>query len=356
MTLREFFSNSYVKLIFKLLLMVFVVWVLYLYRGKIIALLSPFIISLIIAYLLNPVVVLLQKQKVPRGISVMIIYLAFFSLIFVSVAKLIPIIENEITRLESLLPEYTTIVNDYILNINDQIDRLELPEGIQTTIQDNTKALEQALLNFIKSLPQIGFNLAATAFQIFLVLVLTFYSLRDFYLIRDTFLKFISPKRQQKVIKVMGEIDYSLGSYIRGQLIVCTFIGILTYLWLRIIGVEFALLLGVVAGITNIIPYFGPWIGAVPSVLVALFTSPMLAVKVIIGITVIQQIESSVVAPQVIGKKMGMHPLMVLFSLLAGGRFFGVIGMIIGVPTVAVIRILIKNFLIHYFPNGVFKS
>lgn len=356
MTLRQFFSNTYVKLIFKLMLMLFVFWTLYVHRVKIIALLSPFIISIVIAYLLNPIVVLLQKRKVPRGLSVMIIYIAFFTLIFISIAKLIPVVQNEIARLESLVPEYSVIASDYVLNINDHIDRLELPETVQQGVQDVTKTLEQAVLAFLKNLPQIGFNLAITVVQVFLVLVLTFYSLRDFYLIRDTFLKLISPKRQQRIIKVMGEIDDSLGNYIRGQLIVCTFIGTLTYLWLRIIGVEFALLLGVIAGITNIIPYFGPWIGAVPSVLVALFASPMLALKVIIGITVIQQIESSVVAPQVIGKKMGMHPMVVLFSLLAGGRFFGVIGMIIGVPMFAVIRVLVRNFLIHYFPNGVFKS
>lgn len=356
MTLRGFFNNDYVKLIFKLAIIVFFFWTLYLYKAQILALLSPFIISLIIAYLLNPVVIFLQKHRVPRGIGVMIIYLVFFVIIFAGISRLIPIVQSEISRLESLIPEYSVRAREYIVNFNEHLDRLELPETIQQSIQDNTRILEQGLLNFLKSLPQIGINLAATTFQILLVLVLTFYCLRDFYLIRDTFLKFISPKKQQKIVKVMGEIDESLGNYIRGQLIICTFIGVLTYIWLLIIGVEFALLLGIVAGVTNIIPYFGPFIGAVPSVIVALFSSPMLAIKVIIGITIIQQVESSFLSPQVIGKKMGMHPLMVIFSLLAGGRFFGVIGMIIGVPTVAIIRILVRNFLTHYLPEGLFKK
>ncbi|SES63852.1 AI-2E family transporter [Anaerobranca gottschalkii] len=356
MTIREFFSNKYVKLILKLGIIIFSLIVLYTYRQQIISLVTPFIISYILAYLLNPIVVLLEKRKIPRILGVMIIYLLFFLLIFTAIAKLIPVIYSEITRLESLVPEYSVKIREYIVDINEQINRLELPESIQQSIQKNANLLEEGIINFLKTIPQRGISAAVTTFQIFLVLVLTFYCLRDYYLIQDYLLRLISPRKQQKFLKVMGEIDESLGNYIRGQFIICSFIGVLTYLWLLIIGVDFSLILGIIAGVTNIIPYFGPFIGAVPSVIVALFTSPMLALKVAIGIIIIQQIESNLVAPQVLGKKMGMHPLLVIFSLLAGGKFFGIIGMIIGVPVMAIIRILVRNFLRHYLPEGMFKN
>ncbi len=356
MTLREFFSNKYVKLFIKLGLIVLILWTVYIFRSQLISLAMPFIISLIIAYLFNPLIVLLQKHKVPRGLSVMMIYLVFFFIIFTLIARLIPIVYTEISRLESLIPEYSRGIRDFVVNINEQINRLELPETIQESIQVTVGNIETGVINFLKTIPQIGINIAMTAFQVFLVLVLTFYILRDFYQLRDYFLKLIAPSKQQKFIKVMGEIDESLGNYIRGQLIICTLIGIGTYLGLWFLRVDFALVLGIIAGITNIIPYFGPFIGAVPSLIVAAFTSPMLAVKVAIWIIIIQQIESNLVSPQVLGKKMNMHPLLVIFSLLAGGKFLGIPGMIIGVPVVAVIRILLRNFFSHYFPEGVFKN
>ena len=356
MTLRDFFSNAYVVLIVKLGIIISSIYVLFNYRVQIMSLVTPFFVAFVIAYLLNPIVVMLQKKKVPRTFAVAIIYIIFFVMIFGLVNRFVPVISVEISRLESLVPEYSKYTMDFLVNFNEQINRLELPETLQQSIQDNSQNIEQGLLNFLKTIPQIGINIAVGTFQVFLVLVYTFYILRDYYSIQEYILKLVSPKKQQKFTKVFREIDETLGNYIRGQLIICTLIGIFTYIGLRILNVEFALILGIVAGVTNIIPYFGPFIGAIPSLIVAAFADPMLAVKVAIWITIVQQVESNLVSPQVLGKKMGMHPLLVIFSLIAGGKFMGILGMIIGVPVVAIIRVLIRNFLAHYLPDGIFRT
>ncbi|QNO16080.1 AI-2E family transporter [Alkalicella caledoniensis] len=356
MTLREFFSNKYVVLITKLVIIALLLTVVYTYRLQIISLIIPLFVALVIAYLLNPIVVFLQNRKVPRGVAVLIIYLLLFVMLFALINRFIPVVAGEIARLQSFVPEYTRYTTDFILDINDQINRLELPEAIQQSIQDTTQNIELRLTGFLESLPGIVTNIALGAFQVFLVLVYTFYLLRDYYSVQEFLFKLISPKRKQTVIKVLREIDESMGNYIRGQFINCLFIGVTCYIGLRILNVDFALILGIIAGITNIIPYFGPWIGAVPAIIVAAFTDPMLALKVIIWYVIVQQIESNVVAPQVLGKKMGMHPLLVIFSLIAGGKFMGILGMIIGVPVVAIIRILLKNFFARYLPDGIFRK
>lgn len=324
-----------------------VVLLLFLFRAQLLAILTPFIIALGIAYILNPVVVWLQQHKVSRPISVLIIYFVFFGLLFILLARLIPVIVAEINRLIEYIPRYTQQAKDLIIQFNEATDRLELPESVQVALDSNLRALEEWLLNILTRVPQLTTNLARGLFNVFLILILTFYFLKDFNVVKEGLFRIIPHKSKQQVRKILHEIDHSLGSYIRGQLLICSIVGVSTYLGLLFLGVDFALILGIVAGITNIIPYFGPFIGAIPAVLVALLKSPLLALKVAVVITLIQQIESHLIAPQVLGRSMGMHPLIVIFTLIAGGQFFGILGMILAVPVAAVIRILLRNLFLR---------
>ncbi|MTI94956.1 MAG: AI-2E family transporter [Firmicutes bacterium] len=319
------------------------------FRQRLMAIFTPFLVALIISYVLNPVVIWLQDKKFNRTLAVFVIYFVFFGLLFIGIARLVPVVTAEVNRLASRIPEYTAQIQTYIVEFNEATDRLQLPQSVELALEENIHNLEAYLLGLLGRMPEFTTNIARAIFNIVLILILTFYFLKDFSLVRDSFYRLLPREHQAKTRKIIYEIDHSLGNYIRGQLIITTIIAISTYLGLLFLGVDFALILGLIAGITNIIPYFGPFFGAIPAVLVALLKSPILALKVAIVITLIQQVESHLVAPQVLGKSMGMHPLIVILALLAGGQFMGITGMIIAVPVLAVLRILLRNLVIPVF-------
>ena len=152
----------------------------------------------------------------------------------------------------------------------------------------------------------------------------------------------IPVKRLAKAKELGGEVDKVLGGFIKGQLTVAGFVGILTGMGCWIIGVPYSLTIGLVAGITNIIPYFGPWIGGVLPVILAFMESPIMALWVTMLIVVIQQVESAFLSPQIMSHSVGLHPLLVIFSVLFFGNMLGILGMIIGVPLMGLLKIALR--------------
>lgn len=341
--LKYYRDQPLFRLIVQLIALALFAVLVYVFRKELLAVITPFFIALAIAYILNPVVIWLEKRKIPRSLAVMGIYLMVFGLLFFMIGRLVPTVINEINRFSVHIPRYIDRAQELIEEFNQAAAHIQLPDSVNEAIMENLDRLEGTLIDVVKRIPEYTTGLAKTLFSIFLVLILTFYFLKDFEQVKKAFYGMIPSHKQERTAKIMGEIDQSLGNYIRGQLIICTVIGVSTYFALVILKVEYALILGIMAGVTNIIPYFGPFIGAFPSIIVALLQSPMLALKVAVAITVIQQLESQILAPQVLGKSMGMHPLLVIGALIAGGQFFGIPGMILGVPIAAIIRILVRN-------------
>lgn len=320
--------------------------IIFLIRHQLVAILSPFIIALTIAYILNPVVIWLQQRGLKRVLSVLIIYLVFFGLLFALVARFAPIIVREVSHLAERVPEYTRQAQDLLNNFYNATHRLQLPQSIQQAVETSLKEVETALVGYLSRIPEITIDVARGIFNLALVLILTFYFLKDFSMVKDSLYLTVPRNNRGRARKILHEIDYSLGKYIRGQLLISLIIAITTYLSLLLLGVDFALILGLLAGATNIIPYFGPFIGAIPAVVVALLKSPALALKTAMVFFIIQQVESHFIAPQVLGKSLGLHPLVVILALLVGGQFFGILGMMVAVPVVAVARILIRNLVV----------
>lgn len=140
----------------------------------------------------------------------------------------------------------------------------------------------------------------------------------------------------------MIEMDNSLGSFIRGQLLISAIVGVLIAVGLSIIGVDFALIIGLIAGIFNIVPYFGPVIGAIPAVISALLKSPLSAVYVVILFIVVNQVESSIISPNILGEHVGLHPVTVIFCIISGGYLFGILGVILAVPVTSIIKVTLR--------------
>jgi len=168
--------------------------------------------------------------------------------------------------------------------------------------------------------------------------VLVFYFLKDYHQIKTYFKKILPIKYRPIISGLIDTIDESLGGYIRGQLLVAAFVSLLTLIVFHLLGVKYALLLAIIMGLTNIIPYFGPIIGAVPAVAITITASTKLAIFVIIAVFIIQIVESNFISPYIVGKTMNIHPVAIIFALLLGGKIYGIIGMIIAVPLLTILK------------------
>lgn len=339
-------SNPSLKLAAQVLGLLALAGVIYLIRRQLLAIFTPFVIALAAAYILNPVVIWLQQRRIKRIFAVLIIYLVSFGLLFALFAQFLPVAIEEFNRLAERIPQFTERAKNLLDSLYSVSDRLNLPQSLQDAIQTSLDDLEARLVDYMAKIPEITIDFARGIFHLVLILILTFYLLNDFTLVKESLYMVVPRKSRARARKILHEIDFSLGKYIRGQLLISLIVGVFTYLSLLILGVDFALILGILAGAANVIPYFGPFIGAVPAVIVALLKSPALALKTALAFLIIQQVESNLIAPQILGKSLGLHPVLVILALLIGGQFFGILGMVAAVPVLAVSRILIRNLVV----------
>lgn len=339
-------QNSLLKRALQIAGLVLVLIVSYLLRRQLLAVLGPLLIAITISYILNPLVLWLEQRRLSRTMAVILIFAVFFSMAFIFLARVLPLFADEANNLVRRLPQYLQQGQGLLTKFYSAAHRLNLPLSITQALEKSLDSLEARMLAGLGRIPEVTVNVARGLISFFLVLVLSFYILRDFDMVRDSLYYIVPRKGKSRARKILHEVDNSLGRYLRGQLFLALAVGVLTYISLLVLGVEFSLLWGLFAGLTNTIPYFGPILGAVPAVLMALLTSPTLAIKTVIVFVIIQQVESNFISPYVLGKTLDLHPLVVLLALLAGGQFFGFWGLIAAVPAAAVARIVIRNLVL----------
>ncbi|ACB85353.1 AI-2E family transporter [Natranaerobius thermophilus] len=324
-------------------------------RSQIINFLLPFLFAFVVAYILKPAVDYMEENKIPRILAILILYAIIGSFLVFVGGRAFATIVNEVQKLISIAPQYARDIQFFLMDLELWIERHDLPIMVTETIRENIAEAETELTEYldrivdVESLLAFALNIFGHFLSLVAFPIILFYFLKDTDLIKKN-LSFLIPGRfRKRFLFAFRDINRTIGAYIRSQIIICGFIGLLTYLGLMILGVDFALVLGIFAGITNIIPYFGPFIGAIPSTVVALLQTPTLAIKVIILITIIQQIESQIVAPQVFGKNLAIHPLAVITVLIAGGQFFGILGMILAVPVLAITRVVVRHLAFDFW-------
>lgn len=307
----------------------------------------PFIVGAVIAYLLNPAVNWLEKKGLRRSGAIAVIYIWIVTLLALSLFLLLPTFYLELGKLAIILPERLAVINDYIQNGNKVSSQGGLPAEVSGLI--NKKLMEgQSFLigwleGFLENLP----GLFASIGLLILSPITAIYFLKDWRKMIDGVIKLVPGRKRGEWSKLLQEIDYIIQRYIQGNLIDALIVGLLIGIGIKLIGMEYALLIGVICGITNLIPYFGPVLGTVPSVLLALSKSPVMALKVVIVIFIIQQIDSNIINPRLMSNKVGLHPLWVIFALLAGGELGGLLGMLVAIPLAAILRIIFRD--IYYY-------
>lgn len=327
-------------------------YIIYLIKAAII----PLLIGTVIAYMLIPLVKLLQK-KMRKIFAVSITYFIFIALIFVLLFFIIPLVVEQFKTFVGKIPFYlegiTKFLNDYLKNsiLMKNLGNIIGTESMPADSQEITKYILNALnLNNI-NIFQGATTVTKTVFNIILNFVigpvLGFYILKDTDIIVKTFLKIIPHRFKFQTAIVLNKINNVFGKYVRGQLIVSLIIGMLCTIVLLILKVDFAVLLGFTAGIFNLIPFLGPIIGAIPAALTALFISPIKALLVVLLFVAVQQIDNYFISPNIMKYQVGLHPGVIIFSLIAGGAIFGWLGLLLAVPTVAIIQEILRYYLIE---------
>jgi len=314
-------------------------------------------ISLLIAgilfYLTCPLSDLLSKHKVPRTPSILIIFIVIIGVIFFLGLAIGPILVDEFARLVNNLPQNIEQLHILILGLRDNpiIERLIDLEAIN--VSRLTERLASMLSNTIAGLARSFGSIAGVISSFFTTIMVVPFLL--FYMLKEKgqgslenlIDRFVPEDYKNSIKQALAEINKKLGDYFQGVGIVCFCVGILAYISFLIIGLELALILAIIIGITNIIPYLGPFIGAVPAALFGLFDSPTKMFYVIIAIVIVQQIESLFISPAVMGRKLALSPLAVILIILIAGRLAGLLGIILAIPGFTVLKIVVSHTYEH---------
>lgn len=343
-------SKKYIINLFILILFIYILIKIYQEAAIIKELLYTVFISLILAYLLNPLVNLLEKRKIKRTYGVLLVYIIGIAVITLLVITIVPNMVNELKILGEDLPIYFNDLNNlfnkyyniYTENMNNLPSEFT---SIKDSIDQNISKIQGVMINSIKMVTTLIFSLLTKIISIILIPVLTFYFIKDKEYFKKKIILLIPKAFRNDIIHISRQINDVLSSFIRGQLIVATFIGIATSLGLLFLKIKFGVIIGLIAGIFSIIPYFGPIIGIVPAVLFALLDKPIKILWVVILFTLIQQFEGDILSPKIVGNSVGLHPITVMISLLVGGSLMGMLGLLLAVPIVAILKIIVNSII-----------
>ncbi len=317
---------------------------LFLFIYEIRGVLSPFIYAFIIVYLLRPLVNLMVSRNIPRIVAVSIVYILVIFSLTLTFIFVVPMVIDQTSDLVNNFPEYSREGLKSVSDLQIAFYKIHLPAEVESLFEEIADSSRNSVLAIISKLPETTFSIFGGIFYIIIAPIIAFYILTDLPDIKQNLLEMIPSQSRSGLEKVLREIDLAVGGYLRGQVLISIIVGTSISIYLLVIGVKFAILLGMLAGVLNIIPYFGPIVGGGIAAIVALFDSPQLALFVIIGMIVIQQFDSAVISPTIMRHTVNLHPAIVIFSLLVGGTLFGFLGLLMAIPVAAVAKALLLHF------------
>ncbi|WP_171051726.1 AI-2E family transporter [Alteribacter natronophilus] len=303
--------------------------------------LLPFAAAVFLTYLLHPAVEWLDRKGIHRPYSILLIFGIFTALFVTAVIKATPYLIAEGKDLLNQLPVLAGTYRDWVAEFHEQT--AWLPDNFQAKADAWLERGEAVTADLVLGIVNILRTVWDLMFLLIVIPFIVFYLLKDIRLIYKTVWYFTPERWRGEGKQLMHDVDESLGNYIRGQILVCIGVGIVSFAGFWLIGLPYASLIATFIAITNIIPYFGPFIGAVPALAVALTVNLQTALLVIGVVLVVQVIEGNILGPLIVGRSLHMHPVLIIFALVVGGELAGVIGLIAAVPLLAVVKV----FLIH---------
>ncbi|MFC0189167.1 AI-2E family transporter [Fictibacillus aquaticus] len=308
---------------------------------------APFLLAGVLYYLFRPVVIFLHKRKVPKILSILLIYGAAIGLITLLVYTVGPILQRQVSSLIENMPGLIDSVRGKIVELqnNKWIDRFqesgefnpkELSDKVTGYLSSSVSTISTNIANFISIVTNIIVVFVTVPF-------ILYYMLKEGEKAPRQVLSLLPIKQRENGQKILKDMDLALSGYIQGQILVSVVVGLMLYAGYLIIGIEYSLLLALAAMLTNVIPFLGPIIGVIPAIIVAVTDSPVMVVKVLIVMVIAQQIEGNLISPQVMGRTLDIHPLTIISLLLVAGSLGGLLGLILAVPVFAVLKVIVLH-------------
>ena len=301
---------------------------------------APIILSLILYYLLNPVINLMERYNIPRLLAITIVFLVIIGGATLIIDLLIPVIGDQIKQLANNFPKYIeefnraidkvthmSILSSFYNQIQEWLDSTS--KKIPSLTSDYFSGFGTKIRTFAEAIVNVGVVIATTPFVLF-------------FMLKD------GTKFRKDYHDLLEKMSVQVGSYIQGQIIVSFCIGILLFIGYSIIGLDYGLVLASIAAVTSVVPYLGPTIAISPAIIIAIITSPFMLLKLIIVWTLVQFIEGHFISPNIMGKTLKIHPLTIIFILLSAGNLLGIVGVILGIPGYAILKVLASHIFLLF--------
>ena len=334
-------------------------------------LIAPFVMAIILAYILDPLVDVLEARRVPRTAAIAIMVVPVIGAVVLVVLLVLPAVGHQITQLASHLPDYALTVERWLDGVRAWVVGLSIPGVTEQSVPRIEDIDASTIVHFLEqrraAVAQGGIRaalgierglatvLAAVGYMVILP-VLTFFLLRDWDRLRATLVELIPPRRRPQVIGILSEYDHLLGRYLRGQLLLAILVGLIIGLGFKIVGFPYALLLGLISGALNIVPYLGSAFAITAAVLIALLSGSIgLSLLKVAGVMGVERVlEDSVLSPMIIKGSVGLHPVWMILAIAMAGFYLGFVGLLIAVPLAVFIKLLASRAVARYRASAVY--
>ncbi len=317
--------------------------------SRIASVLTPFVLAALVVFILRRPVALLAKRGVSRGAAVAIAYLVAALLLTFAGLFVIPPLVSQTAEFVQAFPGYYDSASKLWFNLQREYTTLEIPDWVEGAARSARASLAQQLTAWSSRIAAgvlgVGGRLVGFVINIFLSLTLAFFVLRDLPTLHREVLQLGGENRRDSLMEILTRIRVVIEGWLRGQSLIAMIVGVLTWAGLQVLGVPYALIIGLIAGVTNFIPYVGPVVGGLIAAISAAFVSPQLVLYTIIWIVILQQFESMFLQPRIMSDTVNIHPVFVVFALLVGASTAGLAGMFFAVPIAGVINTLF----VYYF-------
>jgi predicted PurR-regulated permease PerM len=312
----------------------------------ILSLLVPLFVGWVLAWLVEPLIKLLERKNVNRKLGTTIVYLLFMVVMVLLIVLVVPEFINQLKELISQLPNYLSKVKDFISNLfnrfdTDALDIAAIQNDINTQLE---KYVTDFTSNGLTGIVSVVTSILSSGLTVGLSLIIAFYFSLGFDKMAKKVNNTLPKTHRNEIINILGQIGDMTRRYVNGTLFSSLIVTIFTFIGLLISGVSSPLLFAIFCGVTNIIPYFGPYIGGIPTIIVGFSISPLCGIVCLVTILLVQMVEGNVINPIIVGKATDMHPITIIIGLIIFGHFFGIVGMVLATPIMGAAKILFNYF------------
>ena len=355
--LREIWANKWIKLLALIAAIALTLYLISVLRS----ILTALAVSWVLAYICDPLVDRLERRRIPRTLAVALLTVSIMLVIVLVVAVLAPTIGAELARLSNNLPNYATTLNDVLIPRLENTLNIQLPRSTDDWIRlftDNRDTINQVaaklsspVTNFLERSVSSLLGFITGLLTLIVIPVAWFYLLRDIDRINAQIVDLVLLRRRESFLSFVRQVDEIVSNFLHGQIIVAAFDACLYSigLWL-ILDIPLGLVIGLFAGFASIVPYLGLVLGIIPALIMALlqYQDWQHPLGVLVVFTVTQMLEGNVVTPKIVGDKLGLHPVTVIFALLVWAQLGGFLGVLVAVPLTAVLQVLLVRLIEHY--------